>query len=99
MTVRRTIVVHTKLSGHMIRVAAARSGANGVQVMTMGQLAGRLAGEICERGITADWLEPIANYAAFLPLNGATTCACARQRRAKRWCHAERDAHWSPRAV
>ena len=41
---RRTIVVHTKLSGHMIRVAAARSGANGVQVMTMGQLAGRLAG-------------------------------------------------------
>ena len=44
MTARRTIVVHTKLSGHMIRVAAARSGANGVQVMTMGQLAGRLAG-------------------------------------------------------
>jgi hypothetical protein len=44
MITRRTIVVHTKLSGHMIRIAAARSGANGVQVMTMGQLAGRLAG-------------------------------------------------------
>ena len=42
MTLRRTIVVHTKLSGHMIRVDAARSGANGVQVMTMGQLAGRI---------------------------------------------------------
>lgn len=41
---RRTIVVHTKLSGHMIRVDAARSGDNGVQIMTMGQLAGRLAG-------------------------------------------------------
>ncbi|MGA2794828.1 MAG: PD-(D/E)XK nuclease family protein, partial [Roseiarcus sp.] len=41
---RRTIVVHTKLSGHMIRVDGARSGANGEQVMTMGQLAGRLAG-------------------------------------------------------
>ena len=44
MTARRTIVVHTTLSGHMIRVDAARSGANGVQVMTMAQLASRLAG-------------------------------------------------------
>ena len=44
MTARSTIVVHTTLSGHMIRVDAARSGANGVQVMTMGQLASRLAG-------------------------------------------------------
>jgi hypothetical protein len=44
MAVRRTIVVHTKLSGHMIRVDAARSGVSGVQVMTMGQLASRLAG-------------------------------------------------------
>ena len=44
MTGRRTVVVHTKLSGHMIRVDAARSGDNGVQVMTMGQLAARLAG-------------------------------------------------------
>jgi hypothetical protein len=33
-----------QLSGHMIRVDAARSGANGMQVMTLGQLAGRLAG-------------------------------------------------------
>ena len=44
MTARRTIVVHTTLSGHMIRVDAARSAANGVQVMTMGQSASRLAG-------------------------------------------------------
>ena len=44
MTARRTIVVHTTLSGHMIRVDAARSGASGVQVMTMAQLASRLAG-------------------------------------------------------
>ena len=44
MTARRTIVVHTTLSGHMIRIDAARSGSNGVQVMTMGQLASRLAG-------------------------------------------------------
>ena len=41
---RRTIVVHTKLSGHLLRVDAARKGANGVQVLTMGQLAARLAG-------------------------------------------------------
>ena len=41
---RRTIVVHTKLSGHLLRVDAARKGANAVQVLTMGQLAARLAG-------------------------------------------------------
>ena len=41
---RRTVVVHTKLAGHMARVAAARAGENGVQIMTMGQLAARLAG-------------------------------------------------------
>jgi hypothetical protein len=41
---RRTIVVHTKLAGHMARVEAARSGAHGVQVLTMGQMAARLAG-------------------------------------------------------
>ena len=44
MTGRHTAVVHTKLSGHMIRVDAARSGDSGLQVMTMGQLAARLAG-------------------------------------------------------
>ena len=44
MTGRCTKVVHTKLSGHMLRVDAARSRSNGVQIMTMGQLAGRLAG-------------------------------------------------------
>ncbi len=43
-TMRKTIVVHTKLAGHMARVEAARSGAQGVQVLTMGQMAARLAG-------------------------------------------------------
>jgi hypothetical protein len=42
--IRRTIVVHTKLAGHMARVNAARTGESGVQIMTMGQLAARLAG-------------------------------------------------------
>jgi hypothetical protein len=41
---RRTVVVHTKLAGHIARVAAARADENGVQIMTMGQLAARLAG-------------------------------------------------------
>jgi hypothetical protein len=41
---RRTIVVHTRLAGHMARVDAARRKASGLQIMTMGQLAGRLAG-------------------------------------------------------
>jgi hypothetical protein len=41
---RRTIVVHTRLAGHMARVHAARAGDNGVQILTMGQLAARLAG-------------------------------------------------------
>ena len=44
MTGRRTIVVHTRLGGHMVRVEAARAGANGVRVLTMGHLAARLAG-------------------------------------------------------
>ncbi len=41
---RRTIVVHTRLAGHMARVAAARAGACGLQIMTMDHLAARLAG-------------------------------------------------------
>jgi len=44
VTGRRTFVVYTNLSGHMIRVDAARNGDSGLQVMTMGQVAGRLAG-------------------------------------------------------
>src|SRR5437660_4026881 len=44
MTSRRTIVVHTRLAGHMARVEAARAGAHGVQIVTMGQVAARLAG-------------------------------------------------------
>jgi len=32
MTGRRTVVVHTKLSGHMIRVSGARTGDNGLQM-------------------------------------------------------------------
>jgi hypothetical protein len=41
---RRTIVVHTRLAGHMARVEAARAGTHGIQILTMGQLAARLAG-------------------------------------------------------
>ena len=44
MELRRTIVVNTKLAGHMARVRAARAGKSGVQIFTMGQLAARLAG-------------------------------------------------------
>ena len=44
MTGRRTIVVHTQLGGHTVRVEATRAGANGVRVLTMGHLAARLAG-------------------------------------------------------
>jgi hypothetical protein len=44
MTARRTIVVHTKLAGHMARVEAARNAAHGTQIFTMGQVASRLAG-------------------------------------------------------
>lgn len=41
---RRTIVVHTRLAGHMARVDAARAGTHGVQILTMDQMAARLAG-------------------------------------------------------
>ena len=41
---RRTIVVHTRLAGHMTRVAAARAGDCRLQIMTMDQVAARLAG-------------------------------------------------------
>ena len=37
---RRTMVVHTRLGGHMARVAAARLGKHGIQILTMGQMAG-----------------------------------------------------------
>ncbi len=41
---KRTLIFHTNLSGHMLRVDAARRGTSGVQILTMGQLAARLAG-------------------------------------------------------
>ena len=41
---RRTIVVHTRLAGHMVRVEGARASVQGLQILTMGQLAARLAG-------------------------------------------------------
>lgn len=41
---RRTIVVHTRLAGYMARVEAARASAHGIQILTMGQMAARLAG-------------------------------------------------------
>ena len=44
LTLRCTIVVHTRLAGHMARVQAALAGNNGTQILTMGQLAARLAG-------------------------------------------------------
>jgi hypothetical protein len=43
-TLRRTIVVHTRLAGYSARVEAARANANGVQIRTMDQVAARLAG-------------------------------------------------------
>src|ERR1700724_2713848 len=45
---RRTVIVHTILTGHMSRVDAARRNETGVQVMTMGQLAARLAGGLLQ---------------------------------------------------
>jgi hypothetical protein len=41
---RRAVVVHTRLAGHMARVAAARAGTCGTRILTMDQLAARLAG-------------------------------------------------------
>ena len=43
-TLRRTVVVHTRLAGHNARVEAARANANGVQILTMDRVAARLAG-------------------------------------------------------
>lgn len=48
MQVRRTVVVHTILAGHMVRVHVARRNEAGVQVMSMGQLAARLAGGLLQ---------------------------------------------------
>jgi hypothetical protein len=45
---RRTVVVHTILADHMSRVEAARRNEVGVRVMTMGQLAARLAGGLLQ---------------------------------------------------
>lgn len=44
VTLRRTIVVYTRLAGYSARVEAARTNANGVQIRTMDQVAARLAG-------------------------------------------------------
>jgi hypothetical protein len=41
---RKTIVVHTRLAGHMARIDAARGSQSGLQIVTMSQLAARLAG-------------------------------------------------------
>lgn len=43
-SLRRTIVVHTSLAMHMARVEAARASSHGIQVLTIDQLAARLAG-------------------------------------------------------
>ena len=44
MASRKTMVVHTRLAGYVARVEAARRGCTGLQIMTIGQLAARLAG-------------------------------------------------------
>ena len=44
MSLRKTIAVLTRLAGYTARVDAARTGCSGLQIMTMGQLAARLAG-------------------------------------------------------
>ena len=59
MTARRTIVVHTTLSGHMPRVDAARRGEHGVQVLTMAQLAGRSPAASCSRSILTTLREAV----------------------------------------
>jgi hypothetical protein len=46
---RRTIVVHTRLAGHAARVNAARTQSHGLQVLTIDQLAARLAGGFLQR--------------------------------------------------
>src|SRR5258708_3147041 len=45
---RRSVIVHTIFAGHKSRVDAARRNEAGVQVMTMGQLAARLAGGLLQ---------------------------------------------------
>jgi PD-(D/E)XK nuclease superfamily protein len=44
VSLRRTIVVHTRLAGKAARVDAARASAHGRKILTMDQLAARLAG-------------------------------------------------------
>jgi len=44
VSLRRTIVVHTTLAARTLRAGAARESAHGLQVLTMEQLAARLAG-------------------------------------------------------
>lgn len=61
---RRTIVVHTRLAGHMARVGAARRGEHGVQILTMGQLASRLAGGFLQP-IDGDELQNAVREALF----------------------------------
>ena len=59
---RKTIVVHTRLAGHMARVEAARACRSGVQIKTMDQLAARLAGGFLEP-IDTDALEDAVSQA------------------------------------
>ena len=59
---RKTIVVRTRLAGHMARIDAARGSQSGLQIMTMGQLAARLAGGFL-RLIDADVLRDAVSEA------------------------------------
>lgn len=74
MTAGRTVVVHTRLAGHVARVEAARRKASGVQIMTMEQLAGRLAGGFIQP-IEADTLH-IASTVSTVAVPCWTFCAC-----------------------
>lgn len=74
MTAGRTVVVHTRLAGHVARVEAARRKASGVQIMTMEQLAGQLAGGFIQP-IEADTLH-IASTVSTVAVPCWTFCAC-----------------------
>jgi hypothetical protein len=80
MTAGRTVVVHTRLAGHVARVEAARRKASDVQIMTMEQLAGRFAGGFIQP-IEADTLheavrDTIASTVSTAAVPCWTFCAC-----------------------
>ena len=65
---RKTIVVHTRLAGHMARVEAARACQSGVQIKTMDQIAARLAGGFLEPIDTDALEEAVSQAISTIPL-------------------------------